>query len=606
MVQRRSSSIGLKPSCVIACLALSALPAGAQSLLPPCPSEKQATWTNCSGVTTTQDGAKYIGEFQHGLRNGHGVLTLSDGSQYVGEFKDGEAGGQGTYAYADGDVYVGRFKQGNRNGPGTLTHRDGRKETGEWVNGELQTIKTAADASAAFDKRAAVYGAKKIVFPQSAGGDDDLVVCSNGEGEPAIAACARIVGDRSWSAFLRAAALTDRGMLYGVDGQYERAIADFDQAISLGASAGAKASGMAIAYNARGQTYGMMGQYDRAIQDFDAAIGQAPGFAAALFNRGRTFSAKRQYAEALSDFGEAIRLNPDYAAAYQARGEAHGALKQYDAAIEDFSSAIKISPEFVVALDGRGRSYLAKKDYQRAILDFDEAHRLDAGYAAAAYDRDVARNALTCATSLGGATAARRIDACLALIGNSSLDADLRADAYVGRAMAASEDTTDPKASLERMIGDLTDAIRLAPQEVAHVYRLRAMAYYRLQDLDRALSDATSAVEMGGNTALDLALRSQILAARHEPDRAIDDLDAAVRGNPRLADLFILRADARRAKSDKDRALADLETAIRIDPTNAQRAGALAWSRKGDLRYLSDELDLAANSYDEAIRLDPG
>ena len=156
------------------------------------------------------------------------------------------------------------------------------------------------------------------------------------------------------------------------------------------------------------------------------------------------------------------------------------------------------------------------------------------------------------------------------------------------------------------MIGDLTDAIRLAPQEAARVYRLRAMAYYRLQDLDRALSDATSAVELGGNAALDLALRSQILAARHEPDRAIDDLDAAVRVNPRLADLYVLRADARRAKSDKDRALADLETAIRIDPTNAQHAGALAWSRKGDLRYLSDELDLAANSYDEAIRLDPG
>ena len=38
-----------------------------------------------------EDGAKYVGEFKDGRRNGQGTFTYADGDKRVGEFKDGAA-----------------------------------------------------------------------------------------------------------------------------------------------------------------------------------------------------------------------------------------------------------------------------------------------------------------------------------------------------------------------------------------------------------------------------------------------------------------------------------------------------------------------------------
>ena len=55
------------------------------------------------------------------------------------------------------------------------------------------------------------------------------------------------------------------GLAYYYDGQYQRAIEDWDEAIRLDPQ-------YADAYYMRGEAYYDLGQYERAIQDYDEAI----------------------------------------------------------------------------------------------------------------------------------------------------------------------------------------------------------------------------------------------------------------------------------------------------------------------------------------------
>ena len=104
--------------------------------LPLCEGAYLASWTNCIGTATFTDGAKYVGEFKDGKRNGHGTMTLASGQKYVGEFRDGNRSGQGTNTLPRGDKYVGDWKDDEYNGRGTLTWPDGQKYVGEFRDGK--------------------------------------------------------------------------------------------------------------------------------------------------------------------------------------------------------------------------------------------------------------------------------------------------------------------------------------------------------------------------------------------------------------------------------------------------------------------------------------
>ena len=62
--------------------------------------------------------------------------------------------------------------------------------------------------------------------------------------------------------------------------------------------------------------------YDKAIADYNEAIRLDPGYAHAYNGRGKTWSAKKDYDKAIADYNEAIRLYPGYVHAYCNRGVA--------------------------------------------------------------------------------------------------------------------------------------------------------------------------------------------------------------------------------------------------------------------------------------------
>ena len=72
----------------------------------------------------------------------------------------------------------------------------------------------------------------------------------------------------------------------------------------------------ATALNERGIAQQLKGETDRAIGDFDAAITLDQKLAAAFNNRGIAYASLGQYDRALTDYEQAVRLAPDRALAF--------------------------------------------------------------------------------------------------------------------------------------------------------------------------------------------------------------------------------------------------------------------------------------------------
>ena len=86
------------------------------------------------------------------------------------------------------------------------------------------------------------------------------------------------------------------------------------------------------------------GDYDKAIADSNEAIKLNKTYAKAYNNRGVALSRKRDYDKAIADFNQAIKLNPKDASAYFNRAhalEAKGALQQ---ALSDFKKFSELAP----------------------------------------------------------------------------------------------------------------------------------------------------------------------------------------------------------------------------------------------------------------------
>jgi ATP-dependent Lon protease len=88
------------------------------------------------------------------------------------------------------------------------------------------------------------------------------------------------------------------------------------------------------------------GEYDKALDDFNEAIklDTVKEYPACYVNRGNVFLKKEEFQKALDDFNAAIELTPNDSKALAGRARAYLGLKEYDKGLDDVNMARKIEP----------------------------------------------------------------------------------------------------------------------------------------------------------------------------------------------------------------------------------------------------------------------
>jgi tetratricopeptide (TPR) repeat protein len=177
-----------------------------------------------------------------------------------------------------------------------------------------------------------------------------------------------------------ALAFYSRGCAYDRKGDYDRAIKDYDEAIRLNPKHHAFFSDRATAYWSKGD-------YDRAIPDYDEAIRLSPNEATYFSNRANAYKKKGELERAMTDYDEAIRLNPTNATFFVNRAGLFQDKLDYDHAIKDYDEAIRLNPRYANALYGRGIAYQNKGEYEHAIKSYDDVVLVSPKHAKALYQR---------------------------------------------------------------------------------------------------------------------------------------------------------------------------------------------------------------------------
>jgi len=113
-----------------------------------------------------------------------------------------------------------------------------------------------------------LIGIAAICFVSAAAADDGEV-CVRGSGDTSIEACTRAIKSGRYDKRNLAIVYSNRGNQWDRMGQFEKAIADHNEAIRIDPTYGA-------GYMHRGNIYARHGDYDRAIADQSEAIRLGP------------------------------------------------------------------------------------------------------------------------------------------------------------------------------------------------------------------------------------------------------------------------------------------------------------------------------------------
>jgi tetratricopeptide (TPR) repeat protein len=176
-----------------------------------------------------------------------------------------------------------------------------------------------------------------------------------------------------------AAARIDAGERFLDQGNPERALAAFEQALVFGADFSA--------LHGRGMALQMLGRQDEALADFEAALRLRPGDTAAMANRGNALQGLGRHAEALESFDRALALRPGFAPVLYSRSNVLQEMNRFDEALAGYGQVLAQNPADVAVLNNRGNTFMKMRRHRDALADFDAVLALQPDYAYALYNR---------------------------------------------------------------------------------------------------------------------------------------------------------------------------------------------------------------------------
>lgn len=252
-------------------------------------------------------------------------------------------------------------------------------------------------------------------------------------------------------------ALDLRAYVWSRKGEPKKAIADFNAAIRQKPSCW-RLSG-------RAEIWFELGEIDESIADFSEAIRLDPRSQRAYYNRGLIREKNGDLDGAIADYNESIRLDPTVETVYYDRGNARSAKSDLDGAIADYTEAIRRNPQYCLAYNNRGLVWKDKGDPDRAMSDFAEAIRVDPKNALAYHNRGV---------------------------------------------------TWHSKERFDEAVKDYSEALRLEPSDEL-TWFVRGLAWEKSGDFEKALRDFSEAARLAPTYADAYYAQAYIMAACPEP-----------------------------------------------------------------------------------------
>lgn len=148
--------------------------------------------------------------------------------------------------------------------------------------------------------------------------------------------------------------------------EFEKAVADYDQALTINKDTSA-------AWFGRGMAYGRMGQIDKGIADLGEFIKRNPTSSLAYTKRGVRYLWKGDRVNAEKDLRKAILLDPANAEAHDDLGVIHAQRGELPQAIKHFSKTISIDPSYQKGHHNLAMAYHLSGEHSKAMRMIDKA-----------------------------------------------------------------------------------------------------------------------------------------------------------------------------------------------------------------------------------------
>ena len=148
--------------------------------------------------------------------------------------------------------------------------------------------------------------------------------------------------------------------------EFDKAVSDYDQALSIDKD-------ISAAWFGRGMAYGRMGQIDKGIADLGQFIKRNPKSSVAYTKRGVRYLWKGDRNNAEKDLRKAIELNPNNAEAHDDLGVIHAQRGDVTEAISHFSKTIAIDPTYQKGHHNLAMAYHLAGENTKALLMIDKA-----------------------------------------------------------------------------------------------------------------------------------------------------------------------------------------------------------------------------------------
>jgi tetratricopeptide (TPR) repeat protein len=301
--------------------------------------------------------------------------------------------------------------------------------------------------------------------------------------------------------------------------EFDHAIADYSEELRLIDEAGAnKASKIEPLIN-RGVMYMVKNDVDRAVADFSAAISIDRSSKFAFYDRGVAQGVKQNYDLAIADFTEAIRLDPHNAGFLVARADALRSRGRRDEAAADYKRALDENPgKEARQIAEAGLAQLAAASAKPAESPKPSPSASGPGPGAtpappAAENPAANADAASCRNSSGDAA----IAACNRAIASGR---------FTGRDLAQLFDKRGNeragKPDWDGAIEDYSAAIKADPND-ALAFSNRGYGWYQKKDYQRTLADENETIRLGGGNGAVFVLRGDAHRQLGHRDEAVAD-----------------------------------------------------------------------------------